>query len=68
MVLPDDMAFWNELRTYLKIEKFLQGPSAAQYSKYEDIKDAKRKEMRTRSGTLTVFMEVFMWTREFPAI
>lgn len=56
VVLPDDMAFWNELRTYLKIEKFLQGPSAAQYSKYEDIKDAKRKEMRTRSGNAKLYL------------
>lgn len=56
VVLPDDMAFWNELRTHLKIEKFLQGPSAAQYSKYEDIKDAKRKEMRTRSGNAKLYL------------
>lgn len=56
VVLPDDIAFWNELRTYLKIEKFLQGPSAAQYSKYEDIKDAKRKEMRTRSGNAKLYL------------
>lgn len=56
VVLPDDMAFWNELRTYLKIEKFLQGPSAAQYAKYEDIKDAKRKEMRTRSGNAKLYL------------
>lgn len=56
VVLPDDMAFWNELRTYLKIEKFLQGPSAAQYTKYEDIKDAKRKEMRTRSGNAKLYL------------
>lgn len=56
VVLPDDMAFGNELRTYLKIEKFLQGPSAAQYSKYEDIKDAKRKEMRTRSGNAKLYL------------
>lgn len=56
VVLPDDMAFWNELRTYLKIEKFLQGPSAAQYSKYEDIKDAKRKEMRKRSENAKLYL------------
>lgn len=56
VVLPDDMAFWNELRTHLKIEKFLQGPSAAQYSKYEDIKDAKRKEMRKRSENAKLYL------------
>ncbi len=56
VVLPDDMAFWNELRTYLKIEKFLQGPSAAQYSKYEEIKDAKRKEMRKRSENAKLYL------------
>jgi len=57
VVLPDDMAFWNELRTYLKIEKFLQGPSAAQYSKYEDIKDAKRKEMRKRGENAKLYLK-----------
>ena len=56
VVLPDDMAFWNELRTYLKIEKFFQGPSAAQYAKYEDIKNAKRKEMSTRSGNAKLYL------------
>lgn len=56
VVLPDDMAFWNELRTYLKIEKFLQGPASAQYSKYEDIKEAKRKEMRKRSENAKLYL------------
>ncbi len=56
VVLPDDMAFWNELQTYLKIEKFLQGPAASQYSKYEDIKGAKRKEMRKRSEDAKLYL------------
>lgn len=56
VVLPDDMAFWDELQTYLKIEQFLQGSSAAQYSKYEDIKDAKRKEMRKRSENAKLYL------------
>lgn len=56
VVLPDDMAFWNELQTYLKIEKFLQGPASSQYSKYEDIKDGKRKEMRKRSEDAKLYL------------
>lgn len=56
VVLPGDMAFWTELKTHLKIQKFLQGPSAVQYSKYEDIKDAKRKEMRKRSENAKLYL------------
>lgn len=48
VVLPDDAAFLDEIRTHLKIEKFLRRPSNAQLSKYETIKDAKRGEMRKR--------------------
>lgn len=56
VVLPNDMAFWNELQTYLKIEKFLQLSTSAQLTKYEDIKDAKRREMRIRSGNAKLYL------------
>lgn len=55
-VLANDGAFWGELRTYLKIEKYLQQGAAARTVKYEDIKDAKRKEMRTRSENSKLYL------------
>ena len=56
VVLPDDMAFWDELHTYLKIEKFLQLNTSAQLTRYEEIKDAKRKEMRVRGENARLYL------------
>lgn len=56
VVLSNDGAFWDELRTYLKIEKYLQQGASAKTVKYEDIKDAKRKEMRIRSENAKLYL------------
>ena len=50
VVLPNDAAFLDEIRVYLKIEKFLRLNTSVQLTKYETIKEAKRVEMRERSA------------------
>lgn len=45
-LLPNDSAFFDELMTYLKIEKFLRLNTSSQLTKYETIKEAKRVEIR----------------------
>lgn len=48
VLLPEDLAFWDELRTHLKINKFLSGEAAARLTQYEEIKIAKQKEAGVR--------------------
>ena len=50
VVLPNDAAFLDEIRVYLKIEKFLRLNTSSQLTKYETIKEAKRVEMRERNA------------------
>ena len=57
VVLPSDDAFLNELRTYLKIESFLQGSASKQITKYALIKEAKRIEMRERMEHAKTFLK-----------
>lgn len=57
VVLPDDKAFIDEIRSALKIEKYLRLNTANTVSKYEQIKEAKRVEMRERSGNARIFLE-----------
>ncbi len=55
--LSDDRAFIDELRGALKIEKYLRLDKASVATKYEQIKDAKRKEMRDRNANAQIFLE-----------
>ena len=57
VVLPDDKAFIDEIRSALKIEKYLRLNTSNTVSKYEQIKEAKRVEMRERSGNARIFLE-----------
>lgn len=57
VVLPNDDEFITELRTYLKIEKFLRLNTSTQIPKYETIKEAKRKEMRERSDNAKTYLK-----------
>ena len=57
VVLPADDSFLNELRTYLKIESFLQGPSSKQITKYAVIKEQKREEMRKRMERAKTYLK-----------
>ena len=57
VVLPNDATFLDEIRTYLKIEKFLRRPANAQLSKYETIKEGKRVEMRERLSNAETYLK-----------
>ena len=56
VVLPNDAAFLDEIRVYLKIEKFLRLNTSTQLTKYETIKEAKRVEMRERNANAKLFL------------
>lgn len=56
VVLPNDAAFLDEIRQYLKIEKFLRLNTSTQLSKYETIKEAKRVEMRERNANAKLYL------------
>jgi hypothetical protein len=56
VVLPNDTAFLDEIRQYLKIEKFLRLNTSTQLAKYETIKEAKRVEMRERNANAKLYL------------
>lgn len=56
VVLPNDAAFLDEIRQYLKIEKFLRLNTSTQLVKYETIKEAKRVEMRERNANAKLYL------------
>ena len=56
VVLPNDTAFLDEIRQYLKIEKFLRLNTSSQLTKYETIKEAKRVEMRERNANAKLYL------------
>ena len=56
VVLPNDAAFLEEIRVYLKIEKFLRLNTSTQLTKYETIKEAKRGEMRERNSNAKLYL------------
>ena len=56
VLLPNDSEFLDEIRTYLKIEKFLRLNTSSQLTKYETIKEAKRVEMRERNANAKLYL------------
>lgn len=56
VVLPNDSAFLDELRSALKIEKYLRLTTSSTLTKFELIKEAKRVEMRERNGNAKLFL------------
>lgn len=56
VVLPNDSVFLNELRSALKIEKYLRLTTSNALAKFEQIKEAKRVEMRERNGNAKLFL------------
>jgi len=56
VVLSNDAAFLNEMRSALKIEKYLRLSTANALVKFEQIKEAKRVEMRERSANAKLFL------------
>lgn len=57
VALPDDKAFIDEIRFFLQIEKYLRLNSTSNGMKYEQLKEAKRVEMRERSSNARIFLE-----------
>lgn len=57
VALPDDKAFIDEIRSALKIEKYLRLNSANTLTQYEQIKEMKRVEMRDRNNNARIFLE-----------
>jgi energy-coupling factor transporter ATP-binding protein EcfA2 len=60
VVLPNESAFLNELRSALKIEKYLRLTTSNKLAKFEQIKEAKRIEMRERNGNAKLFLQESM--------
>lgn len=56
VVLPNDSAFLDELRGALKIEKYLRQTSSTTLTKFEQIKEAKRIEMKERNWNSKLFL------------
>ena len=57
VTLPDDRAFLEEIRMALSIEKFLRYDAVNAITKYEQIKEAKKIEMRDRNAAAKLFLE-----------
>jgi hypothetical protein len=57
VVLPDDRAFLEEIRSALSIEKFLRYDAVNAITKYEQIKEGKKVEMRDRNAAARLFLE-----------
>lgn len=57
VVLPDDRAFLDEIRASLQIEKFIRFDATNTVTRYEQIKEAKKVELRERSNAARLFLE-----------
>ncbi|MDO5135215.1 MAG: BREX system P-loop protein BrxC, partial [Eubacteriales bacterium] len=57
VVLPDDRAFLDEIHSSLQIEKFIRFDAANTVTKYEQIKETKKAELRERSAAARLFLE-----------
>jgi hypothetical protein len=56
VVLPNDSVFLDEIRSALKIEKFLRLNTSSALAKFDQIKEGKRVEMRERNGNAKLFL------------
>lgn len=56
VVLPDDRAFLEEIIASMKIEKYLRFDASSAIPKYEEIKNAKRTEMRNHNQNAKTFL------------
>ena len=57
VVLPDDRTFLDEIRSSLQIEKFIRFDATNTVTKYEQIKEAKKVELRERSSAARLFLQ-----------
>lgn len=56
VVLPNDRTFLDEISSALKIEKFIRFDATNTVTKFEQIKEAKKVEMRERSASARLFL------------
>ena len=56
VVLPDDRTFLDEIRSAIQIEKFIRYDATNVVTKFESIKEAKKVEMRERTGAAKLFL------------
>ncbi len=57
VVLPDDRTFLDEIQSSLQIEKFIRFDATNTVTKYEQIKEAKKIELRERSAAARLFLQ-----------
>lgn len=60
VVLPNDSAFLNEIRSALKIENYIKLTTSNKLAKFEQIKEAKRIELRERKANAKLFLQESM--------
>lgn len=60
VALSEDKSYIDEIRTALKIEKYLRLNTSNTLSKHEQIKEAKKVEMRERNANARIFLEQAM--------
>lgn len=63
--LPNDTGFIHELRTAMKIEKFLSSPSANNMPRFEEIKAMKRVEMDEHRNRAKLFLQDSLKSAKF---
>lgn len=63
--LPNDAGFIHELRTAMKIEKFLSSPSANNMPRFEEIKAMKRIEMNEHRDRAKLFLQDTLKSAKF---
>ncbi len=56
VVLPDDRAFLDEIRSAIQIEKFIRYDAVNTVTKYEQIKESIKVEMRERMAMAKLFL------------
>ncbi|MGN1114514.1 MAG: BREX system P-loop protein BrxC [Oscillospiraceae bacterium] len=56
VVLPDDRAFLDEIRSALQIEKFIRFDAINAVTQFKSIKEAKKVEMRERNDAARLFL------------
>lgn len=56
VVLPDDRAFLDEIRSAMQIEKFIRFDATNTVTKYEQIKESIKVEMRERMAAAKLFL------------
>lgn len=56
VVLPEDITFIDEIRSSIQIEKFIRYDSTNSITKFEEIKESKKIEMRERKEAAKLFL------------